>query len=329
MDQYFYLEGSQQKGPFGIDELQSVGLKRDTFVWKNGYKDWVQAATVPEFSDYFNRRVPPPPPSMRAKADAQRQEADRIRSIQQRNLQKMVDLKNKEKDKWRALADRITVKGVEARHRLYKIFFWLNVSVVPAWIAGAVSVEWARDNYWAQEWIYPEGQVGGFTEFVMNNHIHPETVHSIAAILFGLFAVLTLASRMRFLHYAWTGIQDAEAPSSTPNNAVGFLFIPGYHFIWMFTAYKSLAEDMRNLILERGYEDLELMKPNLGQWFSIMRIGICIPLINTFALIPMYVFNYLFHNNLKKGLVYILEQKKIQGIEQQPVAEPVKEMAFA
>ena len=329
MDQYFYLEGTQQKGPFSIDDLPEVGLKRDTLVWKNGYSDWVQAATVPEFIDFFSLKVPPPPPAQRAKAEAQQREAERIREIQQRNLQKMRAIKDRERERFRALADRITVKGVQARYRLFKIFFWLNVSVVPLWLGGLLAVNQARQNYWMHDWIYPDEQVNGFTAFVMNNHIHPETIHAIAGILFGLFALMTLVSRLNFLHYAWSGIQIADKPSANPNQAVGFLLIPGYHFIWMFTAYKSLAEDLRHHILDMGYEHLELVRPGLAQGFCITRIGLCIPMINLFAIIPMFVFNILYHANIKKGLVYVLEQKRLQKVEYKEFEErPVKEAAF-
>lgn len=313
MDQYFYLEGDKQMGPLPANQLKSAGVKRDSLVWKNGLPNWIPASAVPELAPVL-RSTPPPVPGTQFQDQVEFMEEQKIQTSRQRNLDRLQAIKDREKERFKVLADRITATGVKARYRLFQFFFWLSVAVVPLWGIAWFAVEQARQNYWDNEWVFPGDQVSGFTRFIMDNHIHPELIHGLAAVIFGVFAVLTFASRMRLLHYAWSGIQDAEA-STTPGNAVGLLMIPGYHFVWMFTAYKSLSEDIRSLVLERGYENLEISKPPLAHWFCITRIGLCIPIINLFALIPMFIFNLLFHKNIKDAMVYVLEQKKLQRME--------------
>jgi hypothetical protein len=45
---YFIFDGKKHEGPFSIEELQAKGLKRDTYVWKEGLPDWVHADKIEE-----------------------------------------------------------------------------------------------------------------------------------------------------------------------------------------------------------------------------------------------------------------------------------------
>ncbi len=53
MKQYYYLDGSTQLGPFGLDELRTKGLMPDTLVWAVGMPGWTKAGEVPELSTLF------------------------------------------------------------------------------------------------------------------------------------------------------------------------------------------------------------------------------------------------------------------------------------
>ena len=48
MSKYHYFDGNEQKGPYGIDQLKSFGLKPDTLVWREGFDDWKPAKNVGE-----------------------------------------------------------------------------------------------------------------------------------------------------------------------------------------------------------------------------------------------------------------------------------------
>lgn len=57
---YFIFDGTKHEGPFTIEELQAIGIKRDTFVWKEGLPDWVHAEKLEEL-EYMLPAAPPPP----------------------------------------------------------------------------------------------------------------------------------------------------------------------------------------------------------------------------------------------------------------------------
>ena len=59
--EYYYLEGNEQRGPVGIDQLKSVGLTPDTMVWTEGMDDWKPAKEVEELTNLL--KAPPPAPS--------------------------------------------------------------------------------------------------------------------------------------------------------------------------------------------------------------------------------------------------------------------------
>jgi len=52
--EFYYLDGNEQKGPFSINELKSVGLNPYTKVWKSGTKlEWTHAIDVSELQFLF------------------------------------------------------------------------------------------------------------------------------------------------------------------------------------------------------------------------------------------------------------------------------------
>ncbi|MEW5693163.1 MAG: GYF domain-containing protein [Candidatus Hydrogenedentota bacterium] len=53
---YLYLE-EQNKGPYSIDEVESLILtgevKSDSYIWYDGLSDWCSISSLDEFSEYF------------------------------------------------------------------------------------------------------------------------------------------------------------------------------------------------------------------------------------------------------------------------------------
>ncbi len=56
---YIYDDGEGQKGPFTIEELKRLDVKRDTPVWFEGLDDWKLMGDIEELGDLF--KVKPPP----------------------------------------------------------------------------------------------------------------------------------------------------------------------------------------------------------------------------------------------------------------------------
>lgn len=61
MKKYFYSDGSNNFGPFTIEELKEKGITRETSVWFHELGEWKKAGTVPELNDLFTFTPPPLP----------------------------------------------------------------------------------------------------------------------------------------------------------------------------------------------------------------------------------------------------------------------------
>jgi len=63
MQEYYYLNGKEQLGPFSLDELQGKHLLPDTYIWTEGFEDWIKIKSSPElFAKLKPKSAPPPPP---------------------------------------------------------------------------------------------------------------------------------------------------------------------------------------------------------------------------------------------------------------------------
>jgi len=64
--QYLLSVNGQQAGPFNMQQLQQMfingQLQTNTYVWKQGMPNWVEAGQVMELQSLFNSMPPPPPP---------------------------------------------------------------------------------------------------------------------------------------------------------------------------------------------------------------------------------------------------------------------------
>jgi hypothetical protein len=63
--QYLLSVNGQQAGPFNMQQLQQMvmngQLVNNTYVWKQGMPNWVEAGQVMELQSLFNSMPPPPP----------------------------------------------------------------------------------------------------------------------------------------------------------------------------------------------------------------------------------------------------------------------------
>lgn len=66
MQKYYYSDGSQQFGPFTLEELKHKGLTKETLVWYEGLTEWQIAGNVQELTDLFPTQAAPAPPPISA-----------------------------------------------------------------------------------------------------------------------------------------------------------------------------------------------------------------------------------------------------------------------
>ncbi len=60
MKKYYIHDGSQEVGPFNVDELLLKGINHDTPIWYDGIQDWKIAGKIEEISSKLPAKVPPP-----------------------------------------------------------------------------------------------------------------------------------------------------------------------------------------------------------------------------------------------------------------------------
>ncbi len=81
--EFYYLDEKEQKGPYNIDHLKTVGLKPDTLVWAVGFENWKPVKEVDELKSLLKKTPPPPPiidnsPNSTVQVENENQEANKI-----------------------------------------------------------------------------------------------------------------------------------------------------------------------------------------------------------------------------------------------------------
>lgn len=56
---YFYIENNEQKGPFNLEEMQKLSIKKDTLIWHEGLDDWTEAQNIKGFESFIFSTMPP------------------------------------------------------------------------------------------------------------------------------------------------------------------------------------------------------------------------------------------------------------------------------
>ncbi len=60
MKKYFLHNGTEQQGPFDIEELNAKKINKDTPIWYEGLDNWTTADKVDELKDLLRTMTPPP-----------------------------------------------------------------------------------------------------------------------------------------------------------------------------------------------------------------------------------------------------------------------------
>jgi GYF domain 2 len=57
MTYYFIKEGSNELGPFSMEQLKSKLIKKETLVWFAGLQEWICAGDVYELKELFTTKL--------------------------------------------------------------------------------------------------------------------------------------------------------------------------------------------------------------------------------------------------------------------------------
>lgn len=60
MKKYYLHTGTEQLGPFDIEELKSKNIQKDTPIWYEGLTEWTTAEKIIDLKEVFNVKTPPP-----------------------------------------------------------------------------------------------------------------------------------------------------------------------------------------------------------------------------------------------------------------------------
>lgn len=55
---YYIQEEGEKKGPFSLEDLIALEIRRDTLIWKQGSKEWFAASKEESLKHYFSQRPP-------------------------------------------------------------------------------------------------------------------------------------------------------------------------------------------------------------------------------------------------------------------------------
>lgn len=134
----------------------------------------------------------------------------------------------------------------------------------------------------------------------------------LCVVIVGFFAVFTSwIFSLMMLHKFWKIIQDSEV-STTPDKAIGFLFIPCFNFYWLFVAFWGLAKDINKYVEKRN-----IRAPKINEDLVLAYCIIsCVSLFSLLApqlwfvfMIPILVMWIIIFRGFKQSTVAILKSK--------------------
>ena len=60
MKKYFLHNGTEQQGPFDIEDLKTKNINKDTSIWYEGLDNWTTADKIDELKELLKTTTPPP-----------------------------------------------------------------------------------------------------------------------------------------------------------------------------------------------------------------------------------------------------------------------------
>jgi len=111
-----------------------------------------------------------------------------------------------------------------------------------------------------------------------------------------------------YLHRAWKMIQDGYA-STSPGEAVGFLFIPFFNLYWRFRALWGWAKDYNSYIQRNAISDAPRISERMFLAWAILGATAVIPYLNLLVVLPLYVIFIICTVKICKAVNFFADRK--------------------
>lgn len=118
-------------------------------------------------------------------------------------------------------------------------------------------------------------------------------------------AIVSLVMICKLLYRSWNQIQDGQA-RTTPDIAVGFLFIPYFNLYWIFVAAWGLSKDLACYLEEREITG-DRVNTNIVLAACITTCATMLPIINIVVLLAYVPLWLLAINEINKASIAIAE----------------------
>lgn len=283
---YYLVVNGRRKGPFPIDELQVEGLDRDSLVWCRGLDDWRRADLVPALQELVAILPPPLPADLAAETGVSNKTEERSQ------------------------------EGSYSPSTITAVARWCTCL-----LAAALTLPLFSGLFFILAAMYwsPSVRRGLVTYSDM------EGLELLCQLSLGLGAVSLVAAFVLFgllLYMMWSAIQDGHA-RTTPDKAVGFLFIPFYNIYWVFIAVNGLAYDLNKYIRRhRAGMDAEPAPIHLSLLFCVLFACTVVPYVGFITFFPMILIWLFLVPRLKNCVVTILQVRQaVEGSSLPMVAD--------
>lgn len=154
--------------------------------------------------------------------------------------------------------------------------------------------EFANPDYYGQ---LPEYKSAGTYESIF------QVLTAITTIIAVIFFIQLLVAFIKFLKNCWEIIQDDGFAMTTPQKAVGFLFIPIFNLYWVFVAYYGLSKQINEYIARHNLDSR--FKSKKGQTLAFC-ILLFVPFLGWVISIFLY---FMVTADFKRSCTYIADNK--------------------
>jgi hypothetical protein len=266
---FFFIRDGERRGPFALEDLAAQGLEHDSLVWYAGRRVWTRADELPVLDELL-LTIPPPIP----------RSAD-------------LDLR---------LPDEPPNYTAEGFRTLYRWFVGMTVATILVPLFGtalALLSETQRTPVTTRQ---------GYTYYQRTATSELMMVSGSITIVMGILPLAAAVVLFFVLLYRyWNLIQDGRA-RTTPQQAVGYSFIPFFAFYWVFVSVYGLALEF-NAYPRRngGPRDMPPVSSGLTLAWCILFILCFIPYLDVVIMIPMAIVSALIMNAFKNAALALLD----------------------